>query len=197
MTQIAEMPWRICKSCANTFQPKPGGWNAKYCSDTCRQHYCRSVNKRPSRAGQETYYRRVVKTSPEKLAAHMARSTVNQKKIRQWLADYKLAQGCVDCGFNSHPAALQIDHNGHKVAEISLLRSSIKRMQSEIDSGKCVVRCANCHSIKTWAEKNKIPNPSGHCVYNNLGGKELSITEQEAPQRLGTVIFQTGLEAQP
>lgn len=165
MTQVAEMPLRTCQGCDGLFRPKPGGWNAKYCSGACKQRGYRETTGRTSRAGQETYYSRVIKADPEKLAAHMARSIVNQKKLRQWLADYKMTHGCVDCGFNIHPAALQIDHNGKKVAEISLLRSSIKRMQTEIQSGECVVRCANCHSIKTWAEKNKIPNPSGHSVY--------------------------------
>lgn len=165
MTQVVEMPQRTCEGCGISFRPKPGGWNAKYHDNNCKGRNYRATHGRPSRAGQETYYSRVVKTDPEKLAAHMARSTINQKKLRQWLSDYKMSHGCVDCGFNTHPAALQIDHNGEKVAEISLLRSSIKRMQAEIQSGACVVRCANCHSIKTWAEKNKIPNPSGHSAY--------------------------------
>jgi Zn ribbon nucleic-acid-binding protein len=165
MTQIIEMPMRTCLGCGVLFRPKPGGWNAKYHNDNCKIRAYAAVRKRPSRAGQETYYSRVVKADPIKLAAHMARSAASQKKIRQWLADYKMTHGCVDCGYSAHSAALQIDHNGKKVADISLLRSSIKRMEAEIQAGKCVVRCANCHAIKTWAEKNGLPNPSGHSEY--------------------------------
>jgi hypothetical protein len=167
MTQIVDMPERVCANpnCSANFRPKPGGWNAKYCSEGCKNQVRWSTKARPSRAGQTTYYRRVTKLDPEKLAAHNESVSKARRELRQWLYDYKLERGCMDCGFNSHPAALQFDHNGEKVADISLLRSSIKRMLIEIESGKCVIRCANCHSIKTWAEKNGLPNPSGFSAY--------------------------------
>jgi hypothetical protein len=87
---------------------------------------------------------------------HVHQARVRNVTTRKWLADYKLSRGCVDCGFGSHPAALQLDHEGEKSAEISSLRSSIVKMSKEIEAGKCIVRCANCHSIKTWAEKNNV-----------------------------------------
>lgn len=49
-----------------------------------------------------------------------------------------------------------MDHTGEKTAEIFKLRNSIERLQEEIDKGKCVVRCANCHPIKTGCEKNGV-----------------------------------------
>jgi hypothetical protein len=174
MTQVAEMPMRACLGCDVLFRPKPGGWNAKYHNDSCKMRAHMAARKRPSRAGQKTYYSRVVKADPTKLAAHNARGTKTRKETRQWLSDYKMARGCMDCGFKTHPAALQLDHNGEKIADISLLRSSIKRMEAEIQTGKCVVRCANCHAIKTWAEKNGIPNPSGHSEYH----RSATISEQ-------------------
>lgn len=76
--------------------------------------------------------------------------------MRQWLADYKQAAGCIDCGFDLHFSALQIDHTGEKSDSIANCRSSVARLKKEIDKGACVVRCANCHSIKTWCEKNGI-----------------------------------------
>lgn len=87
----------------------------------------------------------------------------SKRRVREWLAAYKLERGCIDCGYMAHAAALQMDHEGEKTAEISVIRSSVKRLLAEIESGRCVVRCAICHSIKTWAEKNGHNKPTGKC----------------------------------
>jgi hypothetical protein len=76
------------------------------------------------------------------------------RKLRLWLSDLKLSKGCADCGYAKYACALQFDHEGPKTASISELRSSKKRILDEIEKGKCVVRCANCHSVKTWERKN-------------------------------------------
>jgi len=69
-------------------------------------------------------------------------------KIRRWLDQYKLKQGCIDCGFSKHHAALHFDH----VRDVKLLNvcnaKSIGQAMMEIK--KCEVRCANCHSIQTF-----------------------------------------------
>mgnify|MGYP007014085769 CR=1 FL=1 len=72
-----------------------------------------------------------------------------QGAVRAWLADYKLKRGCTDCGFNRHPAALELDHEGEKSIEIAKARTSIDRLLEEIEKGECVVRCSNCRAIKT------------------------------------------------
>jgi len=60
----------------------------------------------------------------------------------------KLRRGCVDCGYNKHPAALDFDHvDGTKVFNISKVSRSQAAL--EIEMSKCVVRCANCHRIRT------------------------------------------------
>ena len=64
---------------------------------------------------------------------------------------YKMAEGCMDCGFNSHPAALEFDHLpgedklfniGEKVGCYSM-----ETIWAEV--AKCEVVCANCHAIRT------------------------------------------------
>ena len=75
--------------------------------------------------------------------------------VREWLADYKLRHGCKDCGYRAHFAALQLDHEGPKRREIADARSSIRRLEEEIANGRCVVRCANCHAIKTWQRQQQ------------------------------------------
>lgn len=87
------------------------------------------------------------------LAPYRAKGMYYQQAVRAWLADYKMERGCVDCGFKEHPAALQLDHEGEKSIEIAAARTSVARLLKEIEDGECVVRCANCHSIKTWERK--------------------------------------------
>lgn len=80
---------------------------------------------------------------------------IYQVAVRAWLADYKMSKGCADCGYAEHPAALQLDHEGEKSIEIADARTSVARLLREIESGQCVVRCANCHSVKTWERKQR------------------------------------------
>jgi hypothetical protein len=94
---------------------------------------------------------------------HKRSTNTSRSKVTQWLAAYKMERGCMDCAYRKHFSALQLDHTGPKTAEFGAIRSSVKRIQAEIESGQAVVRCANCHSIKTWAERNGHSNPSGFC----------------------------------
>lgn len=73
----------------------------------------------------------------------------NRDKIRK----IKLDSGCVDCGYNQHFAALDFDHvNGEKYRVVSDLTGyRWGTVLAEIE--KCEVRCANCHRIKTYKDK--------------------------------------------
>lgn len=146
----------ICSSCQQEFLPKPRGYNARYCSDKCKR---RSQRKRLLKANPEQLRAARIrsyastKKHPDRLVGHRAVARVYRKTVRDWLSAYKLQSGCVDCGYNAHAAALQLDHEGPKLVEIADARSSIRRLQAEIESGNCKVRCANCHSIRTWERK--------------------------------------------
>lgn len=62
----------------------------------------------------------------------------------------KLERGCMDCGFNAHPAALEFDHvSGEKSFDVAeaMVRRGLARIMEEIE--KCEVVCANCHAIRT------------------------------------------------
>ena len=70
--------------------------------------------------------------------------------IRQWLNTYKLKHGCVDCGYKEHAVALHFDHiKGTKTLNVCNAKS-ISQAKAEIR--KCVVRCANCHAIKSFQD---------------------------------------------
>jgi len=69
------------------------------------------------------------------------------RRVVDFCARWKLAAGCIDCGFAAHPSALDFDHViGEKRFQISGSQGrSLKSIIKEIE--KCVVRCANCHRI--------------------------------------------------
>src|SRR5574341_1978236 len=86
----------------------------------------------------------------------------NPDAAREWrferesmIATIKIDRGCIDCGYNENPAALDFDHvRGEKLAGIGQLRGTeISVLMAEID--KCEVRCANCHRISTAERKHK------------------------------------------
>jgi len=75
------------------------------------------------------------------------------KRIRKFVADFKIERGCTDCGYREHSCALDFDHiKGNKVKDVSVMRS-IKNIMEEIS--KCEVVCSNCHRIRTY---NRYPN---------------------------------------
>lgn len=74
-------------------------------------------------------------------------------KFRAWLEAFKLARGCIDCGYNKHPAALQFDHVHGKKKRGMSFPGICKTMLVELS--KCEVRCANCHAIRHFGKSYK------------------------------------------
>ncbi len=69
------------------------------------------------------------------------------KWIQQWLRDYKLARGCMDCGYCENPAALEFHHQYGRDKSIGQYTSFQKAKR---EAEKCVVLCANCHRIRHY-----------------------------------------------
>lgn len=86
---------------------------------------------------------------------------------RAFLWSLKSKSGCVDCGWNGHPAALDFDHIDPKTKRHGVGRLT-KRPQELIlrEVAKCVIRCANCHRIKTFEEGAgaKAPGHARNCT---------------------------------
>jgi hypothetical protein len=84
------------------------------------------------------------------------RDAARKQRIRDetqaWVDAVKMERGCVDCGYRLHPRALDFDHvAGVKVASVSRLVFALaSRARIDTEIAKCVVRCANCHRVKTW-----------------------------------------------
>ena len=64
---------------------------------------------------------------------------------------YKVEQGCVDCGYAEHPAALQFDHlpGEDKLFNIGEQVGNYRVETIWAEIAKCEVVCANCHAIRT------------------------------------------------
>jgi hypothetical protein len=86
---------------------------------------------------------------------HQTREFARAKReqIRERLDNIKLAAGCVDCGYNIHPAALDFDH---RPGTVKLFAIGTNRGRGECgwslilaEIAKCEVVCANCHRIRT------------------------------------------------
>ena len=77
------------------------------------------------------------------------------KDKRKLINEYKINQGCKDCGYNLDYRALEFDHihnNGRPYTRkqrtiASYMYHSLERIFEEIS--KCEVVCCNCHAIRT------------------------------------------------
>ena len=99
------------------------------------------------RAYHREYSRGWRKRNVGRLAA--ANRRVDQAR-GMFLARYKLAAGCFDCGYNANAVALDFDHLQPSEKSFCLSsnrKTSPRKLRTELE--KCVVRCANCHRIKT------------------------------------------------
>lgn len=126
--------------------------------------YKTSADKRASASAQ---YERD-KADPIRLAARVARKNELRRETREErnarqseaarrrrarLDAIKVTVGCVDCGYREFPEALAFDHvdpmtKAHPVSQ--MMSVSWARVVEELS--KCVVRCANCHAVRTKRE---------------------------------------------
>lgn len=76
----------------------------------------------------------------------------------EWVRQYKVEKGCLDCGYDAHHAGLQFDHRepraktGDPVIS-SVMSKGLNRIKLEI--AKCDVVCGTCHGIRTWTRKQQ------------------------------------------
>lgn len=79
------------------------------------------------------------------------------REIHDRLIAYKVENGCKDCGYNAHHAALEFDHlPGYKKVSspTTLAGRGWNSVLTEIK--KCDVVCSNCHSIRTWQRRQQL-----------------------------------------
>lgn len=126
-------------------KPKGTGFSSNPCSVTgCkskgRNHgMCNAHYHRFKRYGDPTIMKRAV-----------SNPGITPAFKKAWVVAYKLEKGCVDCGYNKHPAALDFDHlpGTEKLRDIKCGQHlGWEALQAEV--AKCEVVCANCHRIRT------------------------------------------------
>lgn len=78
--------------------------------------------------------------------------------VRKWIDDFKISNGCVDCGYKANAKALHFDHvKGSKKLNVCNSKSV---SQAKLEIKKCVVRCANCHCVITHLRLRKLVEKS-------------------------------------
>lgn len=118
--------WRTCRICGETktldkfYQDRRRNGETR----TVRKFNCRDCTRRAMREA----YREAV----------------------EFLHEYKLKHGCVDCGYKAHPEALDFDHLPGAVKSFTI-GSAVRKSKDELlaEIAKCEVVCANCHRVRT------------------------------------------------
>lgn len=106
-----------------------------------------------SKQARSAYAKEYKRTETGKAVLKRASHRLHTKR-RAFLQAEKLRQGCVDCGYNKHAAALDYDHVDPRQKSFVVSQCvgrSLEVLKAEI--AKCVVRCSNCHRIKTWESR--------------------------------------------
>jgi hypothetical protein len=83
--------------------------------------------------------------------------TRSKQRVKSKYADFsarvdaiKLAQGCADCGYRTHPAALEFDHLEPGEKRFGIARMAWYTWSDVVaEMAKCEIVCANCHAIRT------------------------------------------------
>ena len=85
-----------------------------------------------------------------------SRISSTAKQILKGQLVRQLGGKCIDCGYDKHLAALDFDHVNpkEKVATLSRLLQVGSYTMALAEAKKCVIRCANCHRIKTFKERH-------------------------------------------
>lgn len=175
---------KLCQSCHMAAKANPAMDECPHCggpkmrwSVVCRKCY-RAADEPTQKAQRAAYMRKYRlehldaerardrarsdrKKRPEFIDRARAKNAERMQATKDFLDAYKLDHGCVDCGYSAHPAALQFDHiQGQKVRPLSRMHSA-KREAVLAELAKCVVRCANCHSIRHNGGRRKGSHAQG------------------------------------
>jgi hypothetical protein len=116
------------------------------------QSHCRDCNKKRSKKYYSDNKEKHYKIISER------KSKVTQQN-RQFVYNYVIENGCVDCGENT-PECCDFDHvHGDKKANLSHMIHHGYSLSSILkEMSKCVIRCSNCHRKRTAKQFNWYAN---------------------------------------
>ena len=112
------------------------------------QTQCRNCQKKSSADTYAIEYKKMIKQTKYAKAKRVA-------ELQAYVADYKVNNPCVDCN-RQDIRGLHFDHvRGRKLFDIAEgIKSGIPLIKLQKEIGKCVVRCAYCHAIRTSKKNN-------------------------------------------
>lgn len=106
-------------------------------------------NKEDQKKAAASWYQKNKKKTIER---SLKSTAMYRKRNKEFVNQYKLEQGCKDCGYNKYAVALDFDHTSDdKEANVCRMVTnalSLEKIIKEIK--KCDVVCANCHRVRTW-----------------------------------------------
>ena len=114
------------------------------------QTQCRSCQKKSSAETYKISHKVMIKQT--KIAKSKRRAI-----LQSYVAEYKANNPCVEKGCkNNDIRGLDFDHvRGRKISDVSLMiQEGVPLIKLQKEIGKCVVRCAYHHKIRT-SKKNK------------------------------------------
>ena len=88
-------------------------------------------------------------------------SRPNIEKKTRIIQQYKVSTGCADCGFDTHPMALQFDHRPSTEKKFNIGEQIGNKSMDDLwaEIAKCDVVCANCHVIRTESRWEPVQVP--------------------------------------
>lgn len=75
-----------------------------------------------------------------------------EQRLKNRIAQIKISMGCADCGYNANAGALHFDHHSPKERNVSQCTTW---QEAQTEMARAVLRCANCHAVRTWPHLNK------------------------------------------
>ncbi len=89
-------------------------------------------------------------------AKHIASVRKNNKKIKDWLKEYKTTLKCENCEEN-HPACLEFHHINPKEKRFAIanIKDFLSWSALKAEIAKCRVLCANCHRKEHYEQRKK------------------------------------------
>ncbi len=146
-----------CKVCmrryskAYTTQHPPDKRNAEERRAARKKYNDSERGKAYNRAYQKTH-----RKTPRAIQRAREKTRLAVAKNKEWINELKLQKGCVDCGYKTHPHALDFDHLPGHTKSFEISRSKVRSQQQLLaEISKCELVCANCHRIRTSARRRE------------------------------------------
>jgi hypothetical protein len=128
--------WSVLKRCGRCTEYSPH--HAFNRAGDGRQHWCRDC------------FRAYFQERGDRHRVQVAKSRdARREPLRRLLLEHFATHPCVDCG-EDDARVLEFDHVGRKRSSIGvLLNRGARPSEVEVEMGRCVVVCANCHRRRT------------------------------------------------